>query len=110
MPRTKCYNLLSIFLFSIGLADISAAAVPDRVTRPVDVNQTAALTGHLQRLAQPQFDRGPADPAMPMNYMVLIVQPSTAQQAELDQLLADQQNPSSPRYHQWLAPEEIVSD
>jgi uncharacterized protein (TIGR03437 family) len=107
MPRTKCYNLLSIFLFSIGLADISAAAVPDRVTRPADVNQTAALTGHLQRLAQPQFDRGPADPAMPMNYMVLIVQPSTAQQAELDQLLADQQNPSSPRYHQWLAPEEF---
>jgi subtilase family serine protease len=42
-----------------------------------------------------------------MDYMLLVVQPSAAQQAELDLLLAGQQNPSSPLYRQWLTPEEF---
>ena len=42
-----------------------------------------------------------------MNYMLLLAKPSVAQQADLDQLLEDQQNPSSPRFHQWLTPEEF---
>ena len=107
MPRTKCHNLITLLALSIGFARIGAAAVPDRVTRPVDTAHTRALYGNSQRLVQPQFDRGSVDPAMPMNYMVLIVQPSAAQQAELEQLLADRQNPSSPRYRQWLTPEEF---
>ena len=42
-----------------------------------------------------------------MNYMLLLTKPSTSQQADLDRLLADQQNPSSPRFHKWLTPEEF---
>jgi len=42
-----------------------------------------------------------------MDHVVLFVKPSAAQQAELDQLLADQQNPSSTRFRQWLSPEEF---
>ena len=30
-------------------------------------------------------------------------------QAALEQLLADQQNPASPRYHRWLTPDEFAS-
>src|ERR1035438_1814892 len=37
--------------------------------------------------------------------MMLLAKPSAAQQAELNQLLADQQNPSSPQFHKWLTPE-----
>jgi uncharacterized protein (TIGR03437 family) len=107
MQWSKCYNLLSILILSLGFVDASAAAVPDRVTRPVDVNQTRALSGNVQSLAQPQFDRGPVDPALRMDWMMLVVQPSAAQQAELDGLLAGQQNPSSSLYQQWLTPEEF---
>jgi len=56
---------------------------------------------------KPPFDRGPVDPALPMDWMMLVVQPSPAQQAELDLLLAGQQNPSSSLYRQWLTPEEF---
>jgi uncharacterized protein (TIGR03437 family) len=42
-----------------------------------------------------------------MNHMVLFVKPSTAQQTELDRLLADQQNPSSKQFRRWLSPEEF---
>ena len=40
-----------------------------------------------------------------MNYMVMLLQPSSAQQADLAQLLAAQQDPASPQYHKWLTPE-----
>ena len=42
---------------------------------------------------------------MPFNYMVLLIKPSASGQADLNQLLADQQNPSSPQFRRWLTPE-----
>jgi len=107
MSRTKSYSFLTLLAISTGFAQISAAAAPDRITRPVDINQTMILSGSIERRAQPQFDRGSVDPAMPMSYLMLIVQPSAAQQSELDELLAGQQNPSSPLYRHWLTPEEF---
>jgi subtilase family serine protease len=35
---------------------------------------------------------------------------SAAQSAALDRLLADQQNPSSPRFHQWVTPEQYAAE
>jgi uncharacterized protein (TIGR03437 family) len=107
MPRTKCYNVVSLLAFCAAFARLAAAAVPDRIIGPIDVTQIRTVAGNSDRLALPQFDRGAVDPAMPMNYMMLVVQPSAAQQAELNQLLADQQNPSSPLYRQWLTPEDF---
>lgn len=66
-----------------------------------------AITGHLHPLAQREYDRGEVDPAMPMDHMLVLFQPTTEQQAGLDELLAAQQNPSSPLFHQWLLPEEF---
>jgi uncharacterized protein (TIGR03437 family) len=83
------------------------AAQPNRITRPVDASRTVAVPGHLHALAQAQFDAGAVDPGMPMNYMVLMAKLSPAQQSELDQLLAGQQNPSSPSFRKWLTPEEF---
>jgi subtilase family serine protease len=40
--------------------------------------------------------------------MSLNFQMTAAQQTALTQLLADQQNPASPRYHQWLTPEQFA--
>src|SRR5208282_969564 len=91
MPLTNSNKSVSLLALSIGLAGVAAAAVPDRVTRPVDIAQVTALRGNLAPLAQPQFGRGSVDPVMPMNYMILVAQPSAAQQADLDQLLANQQ-------------------
>jgi subtilase family serine protease len=38
--------------------------------------------------------------------MAIFFNPSAAQQQQLQQLLADQQNPASPNYHKWLTPEQ----
>jgi len=40
--------------------------------------------------------------------MTIRLKASASQQADLQQLLADQQNPASPSYHQWLTPEQYA--
>ena len=55
----------------------------------------------------PDADRlhavGDADPAQ---HLTMQIHFAVRNQAELDQLLAEQQNPSSPNFHKWLAPGE----
>ncbi|HTX34432.1 MAG TPA: protease pro-enzyme activation domain-containing protein [Bryobacteraceae bacterium] len=91
----------------VALASVAAAGPVDRVLRPVDPARTTPVPGNVPRLAQAQFDRGAVDDGMRMEYMVLLMKPSAAQQADLDQLLAGQQNPSSPQFLKWLTPEEF---
>jgi len=81
------------------------AAPPNRITLPVDTQRTSALPGQVHRLAQPRFDQGLVDPSTAVNYMVLMVKPSAGQQTDLENLLLDQQNPSSPNFRKWLTPE-----
>jgi subtilase family serine protease len=50
----------------------------------------------------------PADKAL--DSLSLRFSMTSAQSAALSQLLADQQNPSSPRYHQWLTPEQFGAE
>ena len=40
--------------------------------------------------------------------MTLALKPSPSQQADLDKLLAEQQDPSSSNYHHWLTPDEYA--
>jgi uncharacterized protein (TIGR03437 family) len=88
------------------LTTIASAASPKRVLVQVDDSRRVFLHGYVHPKAQAQFDRGPVSPAVELTHLTLHFKPSAAQQAELDQLLLDQQNPSSPQYHHWLTPQE----
>jgi hypothetical protein len=79
----------------------------DRITRSADMRETVTVKGHIHPAARAEADRGPVDPAMRVTDVVLLVKPSAQQQADLDRLLADQQNPSSTHFRQWLTPEEF---
>lgn len=92
-------------LICLAVLPLAASAAVDRIPGAIDGARTRVLTGNVHHLAQPKYDIGPARADTAMNYMVMLLQPSAAQQADLTQLLADQQNPASPRYHQWLTPE-----
>jgi len=67
-----------------------------------------AVRGNLHPLAQPESDRGPADPTMVLRNVRLVLQRSAAQQAALDQLLEAQQDRHSPQYQRWLTPEQFA--
>ncbi len=64
--------------------------------------------GHLHPLARPEFDRGAVAPAFPMANLALHFRMTDAQQAALDKLLRDQQDPASGVYHKWLTPEQFA--
>jgi subtilase family serine protease len=88
------------------LAAVSAFAVqPNRIPGPIDGSQTEVLNGSVHAQARPEYDQGAAVPSLPLPYVVMLTKPSATQQADLDQLLAAQQDPASANYHKWLTPE-----
>jgi uncharacterized protein (TIGR03437 family) len=95
-----------LFPLTLLLCWLSVAAPVDRI-RTIDNRQTSILRNHTHPAAVAANDRGVVDPAMVMDHMLLMVKPSAAQQLDLDRLLVEQQNPSSPNYHKWLTPEEF---
>jgi Pro-kumamolisin, activation domain/Putative Ig domain len=77
-----------------------------RITSSIDEAQLSPLKGGLHPLARPQNDRGAADPSLMIQRITMAFQPTAAQQADLDALLAAQQNPTSASFHQWLTPQQ----
>ena len=74
---------------------------------PIDESRTVTLHGNIHPLARAEFDQGVVNPATRLDRMLLLLNSSPAQQAGLDDLVAAQQDPHSPLYHQWLAPAEF---
>ena len=88
----------------IALFAVSGNAQQSRITRPIDNAQRVTLSGHIHSKATPANDRGRVAPTLQLSYVTLTLTQSAAQQADLADLLAEQQNPSSPNYHRWLTP------
>ncbi len=73
--------------------------------RVVDDRDTVVLNGNVHPLARAEFDAGAVELSLPMERMILALSLSADKQAALNQLLAEQQDPASPNFHQWLTPE-----
>jgi uncharacterized protein (TIGR03437 family) len=101
-------NFAIYALLAFAFAGNSDAAPPNRVVQALRTEQTLAVRGNIHPRAQRQYDQGPVDSGLQMDHVLLVLKPSGAQQADLEQLLAAQQNPSSPNFHQWLAPEAFA--
>lgn len=70
--------------------------------------QSLILTGNLRPAGLRRSDMGRVARDFPLPAMTLFLKRSAAQQAGLEQLLADQRNPGSPRYHRWLTPDDFA--
>jgi hypothetical protein len=81
--------------------------VPARITEAVDETKLTRLKGNTHPLARPEFDRGPAPPALPLDRMLLVLRRSPEQENALELLLDQQQDKSSSQYHRWLTPEQF---
>src|ERR1700692_1600128 len=84
------------------------AVQPDRITGPIDSSQKVALKGDVHVCAQLRFDIGRTDGNMILHGVTIAFRPSTAQQSDLDNLLAQQQDRSSPNYHKWMTPSQFA--
>jgi hypothetical protein len=109
LPRFLVSSLICVTGFS-GIGITSAlAAVQDRLTTPVANTSYVAIPNTIHPRAKLGTDLGPAPSSTPLPGMSIRFNMTDAQAAALDQLLADQQNPSSPRFHQWLTPTQYAA-
>lgn len=60
-------------------------------------------------LAKFAEDKGSLAPQTRLGSMNLVFSRSAAQEADLQSLIAAQQNPSSPQYHVWLTPDQFAA-
>ena len=95
-------KLLPWFLLIILFPPAAVLAQPAPARPPV------MLPGRVAPLANARNDRGPVESAFALPGMTLVLKASPAQQADLEQLTAAQQDPSSPSFHQWLTPEQYA--
>jgi Pro-kumamolisin, activation domain/Putative Ig domain len=72
-----------------------------------DQTRLIRIQGNLHPLALAQYDRGAADPSLPLPRITLMFQPTPEQQSALAALLAAQQNATSANFHQWLSTEQF---
>jgi len=89
------------------LLPLAAPGQENRLKSFIDSRQTVILPGNVHPLAQEKYDQGPADDDTLMQPMTLVLKRSAGQQAVLQKLLEDQQDPSSKEYHHWLTPEQF---
>src|ERR1700686_1268518 len=101
-------SIFPVLLMASFLSTVSYAAAADRITRQIDASQTVAVKGNVHGLARPNSDLGRADASKMMHDVTLAFRPSTAQQQDLDNLLAQQQDRYSPNYHKWLTPAQFA--
>lgn len=104
--RVAFVLLCLAFPSALAATQSGSAVQADRVASHPDLRATTRLQGHVPLWAVEANDRGaiPADTSL---RLTLVLSRSPELQASFTQLLADQQNPSSPSYHQWLTPEQV---
>jgi len=108
MFRRHSYKyFLALFPIIAGAGSAQTIPVRSRVTQAVDESRLITLHGNTHPMALPQFDRGPAPAALPMERMQLVLTPSPEQQTALHALLDAQQDNSSASFHKWLTPEQF---
>ena len=104
MALTRWLLVLAIAL--ICFAPAAAWGQQDRINGRIDTSHAVVLKGKINTSARMEDDRGEVDPSMEIAYATLRLQPTAAQQAALERLLMEQQDPGSANYHRWLTPEE----
>jgi len=78
----------------------------DRITQQVNAGDVVKVAGTVHPATRSATDLGEVSPGMQMGSLSLNIGLSATQQTEMDALLAAQQNPRSPQYHQWLTQQQ----
>jgi len=104
--RAYRFPCLAAFILLCSMSGLSQSGTPDRLTSPI-VPAQRTVTNGVHPLATRQHDLGRVAGTQVFHRMILLTQRSDAQEADLEQYLAEQQNPRSPLYHKWLTPAQF---
>jgi subtilase family serine protease len=90
-------------------ASLGAQTVAPRISSDISTAEQATIPGSLNPLAQAQFDTGRLPSGTRLNGMTIVFSRTAAQETDLKALIAAQQTPGSPVYHQWLNPDQFAT-
>jgi subtilase family serine protease len=99
--------LVTAFTPAAQAAVQNQPAVQNRIAGAVNNGSRVALPGTIGGHARRSTDLGLAPANLQLESLSLRFSMTPAQQADLNQLLAAQLDPSSPSYHQWLTSEQF---
>ena len=103
----RCNRLASaVFSLLIALSALAQSPNP-RITTAINDSERVTLTGSRSPLAGTAADAGAVPASTVLRGISLVFRRSDAQAAELKSLIAAEQNPLSPQYHQWLTPQQF---
>ncbi len=103
--------VIAIFAFISSLIILAGAApaqTRNRITQRIgDTEPVVVSMPH--RWARAEFDRGRVEGSLNINHAAIVFKLAPSQQADLDKLLAEQQDPHSANYRRWLTPEQYAA-
>lgn len=99
----------AVFLLTLAVSQSAFPQVKasNRIMQAIDDRETTQLQGNVHPILQHAADEGRMDGGTQLS-AAIVFKRTAAQEAAVEQLLADQQNPSSPSYHRWLTPEQYA--
>ncbi|HUV96488.1 MAG TPA: S53 family peptidase [Acidobacteriaceae bacterium] len=102
--------IAALLLGGLSLAPASALTVlPSRINGPIRSAQMQVVKGTVPPRVAEARDQGQLSGSTPIENMSLVFALSPAQQADLKNLLQQQQTVGSPMYHQWLKPGQFAA-
>jgi subtilase family serine protease len=101
-------RIFSALVLFGGMVPALHAAVQNRIVGGAGSKAVELPQSVVPRVSK-STDLGEANGTTPLNSISLYFNMTGQQKAALTQLLIDQQNPSSPKYHQWLTPEQFAA-
>ncbi len=116
MPRTPVcpirkrvvVSIVAFILTLTVLAGEAPAQVRNRITRRIADTEPVVLSSPNPR-TRAALDQGRVEGSMSINHAAIVFKLAPAQQADLDELLAEQQDPHSANYRKWLTPEQYAA-
>lgn len=110
--RVSAFPALFLFALFASFAAVTVGAqaavkITPQITQPVDNAIRIPVPGSTHPAILTATDLGTVSQNEPMNRMVLVLKPSSQQEAALRSLIESQQIKSSPMYHKWLTPAQF---
>jgi len=110
MANAKYFRILAGFLALAcfgTLTVLGQSSAPRRVTQAINDSKLVTLKGHVIPLANATTDRGAVVDSLNLDHIQLVLQRSPEQEAELEQLMNEQNDKNSPNFHKWLTAEDF---
>ena len=111
MAEAESARHFSIAKFLMAGAAFAAsgalAAMPGAARGGREASDRVVFRGNVHPRLREAVDLGSADPATPLRRVIVLLRRRPGAAEELERLLRDQRDPTSPRFHRWLTPEEF---